>query len=194
MIWNEALIILVVVWQLFGCHLRYDYISNQVVANRKIVMKMKKMIKISGLVLAVMVALIATFALYNGITPISWGLHRPVYTADGYALSGYDVVSYFQGVPKVGDSRYLVNYAGSTWIFSTAENRSLFAESPDRYMPKFGGYCAKAISTGFTAAGDPTVFYVREGKLFLFSSEEVRSEFLSDPDGFVASCESYWTD
>jgi YHS domain-containing protein len=153
---------------------------------------MKKMIKISGLVLAVIAVLIASFAFHNDISPISWGLHRAVYTVDGYALKGYDAVSYFQVRPEVGDARYHFDYAGSVWIFSSAGNRDQFAASPEQFMPQFGGYCAKAISTGFTAAGDPTVFAIREGKLFIFSSEELKSEFLSDPDGFVASCESHW--
>ena len=153
---------------------------------------MKKIIKISAIVLAGIAVLVATFAVYNDISPVSWGLHRPVYTSGGYALKGFDAVSYFQGQPKQGEPQYVVNYGGSSWIFSSAENRDQFAASPERFIPQFGGYCAKAISTGFTAAGDPTVFAIRDGKLFIFSSEEVKSEFLSDPDRFIASCALHW--
>ena len=155
---------------------------------------MKKPIKMAGLILAVVAVAGAAFAFYNDITPIAWGMHSRVYTADGYALRGYDPVTYFEGSPGKGTVSLSYDYAGSTWLFATEANRDRFIKSPDQFMPRFGGYCAKAISTGFTAPGDPTIFTIRDGALFIFSSQDLKAEFLADPETFIAACDRHWQD
>jgi YHS domain-containing protein len=153
---------------------------------------MKKVLKITGLVFAILVAAIVTLAMYNDVTPISMGIHSPVYQSGGNALAGFDVVSYFQGKPKVGNDKLAYTWNGNRWLFSSSENKEAFMAAPERFVPQFGGYCTKAVSTGFTAPGDPTVYTIWEEKLFIFSSEDVKSEFISNPVVIISACNKHW--
>ena len=86
----------------------------------------------------------------------------------GVALEGYDPVAYFtrkQPTPGSPDIGY--QWKGATYRFATAEDRDLFAASPEHYAPQFGGYCAYAVSLGTTADGDPFQWKVDGDKLFV---------------------------
>jgi YHS domain-containing protein len=153
---------------------------------------MKKLLKIIGFALALIVTALVAVAMIKDIRPISWGLHKPVYQPNGIALAGYDVVSYFQGKPGMGSKQYSFVWKESTWLFSSAENLETFKSTPEKYEPQFGGYCTVAVSTGFTAPGDPSIYAIRDGKLFIFSSDDVKSEFISNPQELIAACSRHW--
>lgn len=86
----------------------------------------------------------------------------------GVGAGGYDVVQYFeQGKPVVGSSQFSAQHDGVIWRFSSAESRNRFAMDPSRYTPQYGGYCAWAVSEGYTAKGDPTAWSIVDGKLYL---------------------------
>jgi hypothetical protein len=53
------------------------------------------------------------------------------------------------------------------WRFSSESNRDLFKAKPESYAPQYGGYCAWAVSQGYTAKGDPNHWKVVGGKLYL---------------------------
>jgi len=86
------------------------------------------------------------------------------------ALEGYDPVSYFTaGKPARGKAEIATNHRGVTYRFASAENRRLFAQSPEKYLPTYGGWCASAMGDGGRKVGiDPTNFKVKDGRLFLF--------------------------
>lgn len=153
---------------------------------------MKKTFKISAIVAGSMLLLALAASFVLGITPLSLGLHKPVYTRSGTALAGYDAVSYFQGKPVPGTTQFTQNWSGSEWYFSSAENLKAFKANPEKYIPQFGGYCTKAVSTGFAAPGDPTIWYIRDDKLYIFSSEELKSEFLKNPESVIGACSREW--
>ena len=75
----------------------------------------------------------------------------PVYQSlFGTAIDGTDPVAYFtEGRPVAGDRGITHDWNGATWRFSSAENRDLFAASPEKYAPQYGGYCAWAVSQGY---------------------------------------------
>ncbi|GJM34716.1 MAG: hypothetical protein DHS20C18_37170 [Saprospiraceae bacterium] len=59
--------------------------------------------------------------------------------------------------------------------------------------PKIGlQTCSKAVSTGFTAPGDPTSWLVQDDKLYIFTSDNVKNEFIKDPQGMIAACSKKW--
>ena len=41
------------------------------------------------------------------------------------------------------------------WRFASEANRLAFQNDPQRYAPQYGGFCATAVSNGFTADGLP---------------------------------------
>lgn len=153
---------------------------------------MKKALKITGIATAALLLLAIAGSFVLGITPLSLGLHKPVYTDSGKALAGYDAVSYFQGKPVLGSAQYTYDWQASRWLFSTVENLHTFKANPEKFVPAFGGYCTKAVSTGFAAPGDPTIWLISDEKLYIFSSEEVKAEFIKDPESIMAACSKAW--
>jgi YHS domain-containing protein len=86
------------------------------------------------------------------------------------AVAGYDLVAYFtqsravQGKPEIASA-----YRGISYRFATEEDRRLFAASPTKYLPTYGGWCASAMGAkGQKVEIDPTSFKVKDGRLFLF--------------------------
>src|SRR5437764_481032 len=86
----------------------------------------------------------------------------PVYKdGNGLAIRGYDPVAYFQqGGPVKGSPALRQEWMGATWLFSSAANRDVFATNPDKYAPRYGGYCAYAVSEGDTASIDPEAWRI----------------------------------
>ncbi len=61
--------------------------------------------------------------------------------SDGLAIKGYDTVAYFTvGKPVKGNTQYSHEWNGARWLFSSKEHLDLFAASPEKYAPQYGGY------------------------------------------------------
>ncbi len=109
------------------------------------------------------------------------------------AVGGYDPVAYFDaGAPAKGSKEFSFDYNGATWRFASAENLEKFKASPAAYAPQYGGYCAWAVSQNYTAPGNPENWSVRGGKLYLNYNDKVQSDWLKDPDGFIAKANANW--
>lgn len=110
------------------------------------------------------------------------------------AVSGYDTVSYFQGngVPVLGDARFTVEHDGAEFRFASQRNADLFAENPDAYAPQYGGHCAWAMSRGSLAPGDPELYKIVDGKLYLNFNQQVQRTWLGDIEGFIAKSDPAW--
>lgn len=118
-----------------------------------------------------------------------------VFTArfSNLAVGGYDPVAYFEtGAPAKGSKEFSIDYNGATWRFASAETLEKFKASPAAYAPQYGGYCAWAVSQGYTAPGNPGNWAVRDGKLYLNYNDKVQSDWLKDPDGFIAKANVNW--
>ena len=116
----------------------------------------------------------------------------PIYTqeiGDTLAVRGYDVVSYFvgDGTPVEGTEALTVRYQGFDYRFANEENAQAFIEDPAKYAPAYGGYCAWAIGANDRLApGDPEVFEIVDGKLYLNFSKDVQTRWEADIPGFIA--------
>jgi YHS domain-containing protein len=84
------------------------------------------------------------------------------------AVGGYDVVSYFQDGPKKGDKNLSAEHEGAVYRFSTEENKKVFTENPEKYMPAYGGFCAIAMSEGSVVDAHPKAYIIQEGRLLMF--------------------------
>jgi YHS domain-containing protein len=90
-------------------------------------------------------------------------------TKKGFVAEGYDVVSYFNNTAVKGDKKFVADYDGVQFKFSSKENLETFNASPKKYVPAYGGYCAYAIGVkGEKVSIDPETFEIRDGKLYLF--------------------------
>ena len=111
----------------------------------------------------------------------------------GVAIEGYDPVAYFtDGKPVEGSSDFTHDWNGATWRFASADNRDMFAADPEKFAPQYGGYCAWAVSQGYTASIDPDAWSVVDGKLYLNYSKGVQKRWESDIAGHIASGDTNW--
>jgi hypothetical protein len=113
-------------------------------------------------------------------------------TTDGIAVRGYDVVAYQDGQVVEGDARYERVWNGARWRFSSAANRDRFAAAPEKFAPQFGGYCAYAVSRGYTADIDPKAFKIVDGALYLNYSLGVQRSWERDVQGNIVKGRQNW--
>ena len=111
----------------------------------------------------------------------------------GVAVGGYDPVAYFtEGKAIVGKADITLSHAGATWRFASTANRDAFQADPAKYAPQFGGYCAWAVSQGYTAKGDPDAWSIVDGKLYLNYDRAVRANWAKNAGGNIRKGEANW--
>ena len=162
---------------------------------------------------------VAISAVPIGSTPAAlWNL-----TDDGYVFNGFDVVSVFPDtaypidrqakpakpdekggyVPKPlkGDKAISVNYQGLKLAFADEANKARFEQTPDdqkhHFLPKFGGWCAKAMASGFLVPinpGSSVVLPDADGNLVFFTqaADLAREAFLQNLDEDYPNAEHNW--
>jgi len=119
----------------------------------------------------------------------------PVYTGtlSSLAVSGYDPVAYFtEGKPVEGSSDYEYKWKGATWRFANAKDLEAFKADPEAYAPQYGGYCAWAVSQGYTASSDPAAWTIVGKKLYLNYSKKVQQTWAQDVAGNIAKADKNW--
>ncbi|MEM9000782.1 MAG: YHS domain-containing (seleno)protein [Bacteroidota bacterium] len=90
-------------------------------------------------------------------------------TKKGYMANGYDVVSYFDGQPIHGEKEFATAYDGVRYKFASLGNLDKFKANPDKYVPKYGGYCAYAIAvSGKKVSINPETYEIHDHQLYLF--------------------------
>ncbi|MBW8782226.1 MAG: YHS domain protein [Verrucomicrobia bacterium] len=119
---------------------------------------------------------------------------KPVNTTfTGVAIKGYDPVAYFTDAkPVKGDSDFSFNWNGAEWRFASAAHRDAFKADPVKYAPQYGGYCAWAVSRGYTAGIDPEAWKIVNGRLYLNYSLKVQAQWSADIPGNIAKAEENW--
>ncbi len=111
----------------------------------------------------------------------------------GVAAGGYDPVAYFtEKTPVAGKSDIIHEHDGAIWRFASAANRDAFKAEPAKYAPQYGGYCAWAVSQGYTAKGDPRVWSVVDGKLYLNYDKGVQLNWEKDKSGHIKKADANW--
>ena len=114
-------------------------------------------------------------------------------TFGGVAIDGWDPVAYFtDGKPVEGSREFVHEWNGATWRFASAAHRDLFAQAPEKYAPQYGGYCAWAVSQGYTADIDPQAWKIEDGRLFLNYSLDVQKKWATDIPGNIAKADANW--
>ncbi len=111
------------------------------------------------------------------------------------AASGRDVVAYFtlgSGDGVMGDAAFKAMHKGATFHFASAENLATFEADPDKYAPRFGGYCAFAMSRGYFAPGDPDAWTVHDGALYLNVSKTIRARWALRREANIEAGDKNW--
>ena len=135
----------------------------------------------------------ATIAVPIGTRMFGGALAAPVNAEGGIAVRGTDVVAYVtEGRPVPGRAEFTHAWQGATWRFASAANRDRFAADPTRYAPAYGGFCAYAVSEGYTAPIDPAAWRIVEGRLFLNHDRAVQRRWGRDIPGRIARADANW--
>jgi len=108
------------------------------------------------------------------------------------AVKGYDVVGYADGAPVRGRPEFEFRWRNAIWRFVSAANRERFEREPERFVPQFGGYCAWAVSRGYTADIDPEAWRIIDGKLYLNYSKRVQRMWEQDVRANIAKGMANW--
>lgn len=116
-----------------------------------------------------------------------------VFAESGIAIRGADAVAYFtEGTYVPGNPEFTYEWGGAVWQFASTQNRDAFAQSPTEYAPQYGGFCAWAVSQGYTAPVDPTAWKVVDGKLYLNFNAGVQKRWQRDIPGNIAKGDRNW--
>jgi len=120
----------------------------------------------------------------------------------GFAAGGYDVVAYHRleqaplGEPQPGAvpgrASITAQYNGATWAFASEANREAFLAAPARYAPAFDGHCAFGVSKGGKVPGNPNLWRIVDGTLYLNIVPDVVTFFEQDIEGNITRAEENW--
>ena len=120
----------------------------------------------------------------------------------GYAVSGYDVVAYFdldqvpvgQAQPAAvpGDKDITATYNGATFAFSSAANKERFVANPEAFVPQYDGHCAYGVAKGGKVPGNPELWRIIDDKLYLNITKNVVGFWEEDIPGNLTLSENNW--
>ena len=120
----------------------------------------------------------------------------------GFAVSGYDVVSYFdlpqapvgqdQPSPLPGLAAITAEHNGAVFAFATEANRDRFLADPARFAPQYDGHCAYGVAQGGKVPGNPTLWRIVDDRLYLNITRNVVGFWEADIPGNLQQSEVNW--
>ena len=102
----------------------------------------------------------------------------------GTAIKGVDPVA--EGQAGRGQERVLARLDGRHLVLRQRRKPRPVRRNVDKYAPQYGGYCAWAVSQGYTAKIDPTAWKIVDDKLYLNYSKDVQAQWSQDIPGNIA--------
>lgn len=121
----------------------------------------------------------------------------------GFAVSGYDVVAYFDlpqsavgtaQTPAVpGKVDITASYNGATFAFSSEANKAKFEADPAKYAPQYDGHCAYGVSKGGKVPANPNLWRIVDGKLYLNITKNVVGFWEENIPGNISLAQNNWT-
>jgi YHS domain-containing protein len=114
------------------------------------------------------------------------------------AINGYDPVAYFTSNKALkGNDKFLTNYMGITYQFTSKLNKEYFIKNPTKYEPQYGGWCAYAIGEKSEKVKiNPETFKIIDGKLYLFYNAYFNNTLKTwnkNEDKLITKANSNWT-
>jgi len=97
-------------------------------------------------------------------------------------LEGLDPVMLSQGKEVQGDMKYKVTRGRFQYLFANEENKAAFEKDPSKYEIQLDGHCARM---GAPTGGDPDLYAVHNGRIYIFGSEECQTRFKATPEKYL---------
>jgi len=129
-----------------------------------------------------------------GLTrPLAAGTSRVSTDRTGRAIQGYDTLAYWTvNAAQDGSDDHTVTWNGAVWRFAKQDDADQFASAPESFAPQFGGFCARAMSLGKVVDGDPEVWRIFEGRLYLFARPAGGKVFDKGEAEIIVKAEQFW--
>jgi YHS domain-containing protein len=119
--------------------------------------------------------------------------NRVATNRSGIAMQGYDAHAYWTiNAAREGNSEFMVEWRGKPWHFASAKDAEMFKADPLAYEPQFGGFCTRAMSFKKIVDGDPEVWRIHKGKLYLFARPVGGEYFDKGQDAMIAKAQLHW--
>lgn len=113
--------------------------------------------------------------------------------SSGLALEGRDPVAYHTlGKATPGSRDITAVHKGATYRFASSDNRQAFLANPEKYLPAYGGFCAFGTAQGYKVNGDPEVWKIVDGRLYLNFNQGVQRRWERDVPGFISQADRTW--
>src|ERR1041385_3250475 len=97
-------------------------------------------------------------------------------------LEGLDAIMLTQGKEVQGDMKFKVTRGQFEYLFASAENKAIFEKDPERYEIQLDGHCARM---GSPTTGNPDLYLVHKGRIYIFGSEECQTLFKAAPEKYL---------
>lgn len=124
-----------------------------------------------------------------------WFIARAERIFNEPALDGYCVVAYQQRNRAIkGSEEFTHNYHGKLYLFTNPLAKAKFIGDPDKYLPKYDGYCAEGVSRGKRYPADPESFVIYEGRTYLFFDADARVKFVVNPKVMAQKADARWAE
>lgn len=112
----------------------------------------------------------------------------------GLGVHGYDVVAYFTDAkPVLGSDDFAYAYEGATYRFASQAHLDAFKADPTQYLPAYGGFCAYGAAVAKKFDGDPRLWKVVDGHLYLNLNGAIQAKWVKDIPGYIAKADANWT-
>jgi len=113
--------------------------------------------------------------------------------ATGFVIRGYDPVAFFtEGRPVPGRPDFSAEYKGGTYLFATAANRDAFKANPEKYAPRYGGYCAYGVAVGKKFDIDAASWRIVDGKLYFNLNPVILQKWSAEANEYIRKSEENW--
>lgn len=97
-------------------------------------------------------------------------------------LEGLDPVMLSQGKEVQGDLKYKILRGRFEYLFANEANKATFEKDPSKYEIQLDGHCARM---GAPTTGNPDLYAVHNGCIYIFGSEECQTLFKATPAKYL---------
>jgi YHS domain-containing protein len=109
------------------------------------------------------------------------------------SMSGYSLTAYQLDNKAVkGDPKFSRVYRGLVYHFATEEAAVAFDKTPERFIPKYDGFCAEGVSKGKRFPPDLNIFSVVDGKTYFFFDAKAKAAFDADSKPMIEKADADW--
>jgi YHS domain-containing protein len=109
------------------------------------------------------------------------------------AYGGYCPVAYVAMNKAIPGSPDITTFRdGELILLANDQAYKMFKAEPAKYSVAYNGYCATAMAMGKKYPSDPTIFTVKDGVTYLFSSAEAKEMFDGDTAMITGKADEQW--